>query len=81
MTYMWNLKYDTNESIYESEAESWTQTRLAAAQEETVWGGDGMGAWDQQKLNTTQRMNKRQGPTVWYRELYLISCDKPKWRT
>ena len=23
-TYMWNLKYDTNEPIYETETESWT---------------------------------------------------------
>ena len=23
---MWNLKYDTNEPIYETETESWTQT-------------------------------------------------------
>ena len=24
-TYMWNLKYDENELIYETETESWTQ--------------------------------------------------------
>ena len=24
ITYMWNLKYDTNEPIYETETESWT---------------------------------------------------------
>ena len=24
ITYMWNLKYDTNEPIYETERESWT---------------------------------------------------------
>ena len=24
ITYMWNLKYDTNEPIYETEIESWT---------------------------------------------------------
>ena len=80
MTYMWNLKQDTNESMYETEAESCT-SRLAVAQEERVWGRDGLGAWDQQMLNTTQRMNKPQGLTVWNRELYLISSDKPKWRT
>ena len=70
----------THESLYESEAESWTQTRLAVAQEERVWGRDGLGVWDQQMLNTSQRMNKPQGPAVWHRELYLTSCDKPKWR-
>ena len=25
-------------------------------------------------------IGKRQVPTVWHRELYLISCDKPKWK-
>ena len=25
ITYMWNLKYDTNEPIYETETDSWTQ--------------------------------------------------------
>ena len=24
ITYLWNLKYDTNEPIYETETESWT---------------------------------------------------------
>ena len=24
ITYIWNLKYDTNEPIYETETESWT---------------------------------------------------------
>ena len=24
ITYMWNLKYDTNEPIYETETDSWT---------------------------------------------------------
>ena len=24
ITYMWNLKYDTNEPVYETETESWT---------------------------------------------------------
>ena len=25
-------------------------------------------------------MDKQQGPTVQHRELYLISCDEPKWK-
>ena len=31
ITYMWTLKYDTNEPIYESEIESGTQNRLVIA--------------------------------------------------
>ena len=26
------------------------------------------------------RIDKQQGPTVYHRELYLISCDKPYWK-
>ena len=37
--YMWNLKYDTKEPIYE------TENRLVAAKGEGVAGRDGMGDW------------------------------------
>ena len=36
---MWNLKYDTNELICETETDSQTQNRLAVAK------GDGVGGW------------------------------------
>ena len=38
MTQMWNLKYDTNESIYETETYSQTQ-RIDL-------GRNGLGVWD-----------------------------------
>ena len=41
-TYMWNLKYDTNELIYETETDS--QTR--GCQGEGDVGRDGLGVWD-----------------------------------
>ena len=73
---MWNLKYDTNELIYKTETDSWTQKT-------NLWlpkgkGGAGeLGVWDQQMQTITYRMDKQQGPTVEHRELYPISCDKP----
>ena len=36
---MWNIKYDTNESIYETETESWIENRLAVAKGEDFGGG------------------------------------------
>ena len=77
MTYRWNLKFDTNEHIYETETDSQTQRTdlwLPRGRE----GGEGwMGGWDQQMQTIMYRMDKQQGPTVQHRELYSISCDKP----
>ena len=36
---MWNLKYDTNEPIYEAERDSQTEIRLVVVQGEQGWGG------------------------------------------
>ena len=45
ITYMCTLKYDTNESIYESETDSQTQrTDLWLPRSE--WRRDGDGVWD-----------------------------------
>ena len=27
-----------------------------------------------------QRMDKQQGPTIYHREPYSVSCDKPQWK-
>ena len=43
ITYVWNLKYDTNESIYETETESQTQNRLVVAKRV---GGGGRMEWE-----------------------------------
>ena len=44
ITYMWNLKYDTNELIYETETDS--ENRLVVAKGEGQWGRDVLGVWD-----------------------------------
>ena len=42
---MWNVKYDTNEHIYETETDSQTENRLVVAKGEE--GGEGvLGIWD-----------------------------------
>ena len=41
---MWNLKYDTNELIYETDSD--IENRLVAAKKEESWGRDGLGIWD-----------------------------------
>ena len=39
ITYMWNLKYDTNEHTY-------LEKRLVAAKRVQAWGREGLGVWD-----------------------------------
>ena len=42
------------------------------------WSGrDGVGDWGKQMQTITYRMDKQQSSTLYHRELYLISCDKP----
>ena len=36
-------------------------------------GRDKLVVWDQQVHTTIHKREKQQGPTVWYREVYLIS--------
>ena len=45
---MWNLKYDTNKYIYETEIDSQTdiENRLMVVKEEVGYGRDGLGVWD-----------------------------------
>ena len=44
ITYKWNLKYDTNERIYETDRQTHRQNRLVVAKGE--WGREGLGVWD-----------------------------------
>ena len=78
ITYMWNLKYDTNKLIYETETDSQTQrTDLWLPRGKGQGGGvDGEFGVSRCKLLYIE-MDKQQGPTVQHRELYSISCDKP----
>ena len=45
ITYMWNLKYDTNEFVYETERLTDIENRLVVTKREA---GDGLGVWDEQ---------------------------------
>jgi len=45
ITYTWNLKYDTNELIYETETDSQTENRLMVAKGEGVERREGLGGW------------------------------------
>ena len=68
ITYIWNLKQDTNESRYETPTDSQTQrTDLGLPK---VGRQDGVGDWVQQMYAFIHRMDKQQGPTVQHRELY-----------
>ena len=61
---MWNLKYDTNEPIYETETDSQTQRT-------DLWlprwrlGEGWIGVWGQQMQTIIYKMDKKQSPTVY----------------
>ena len=39
---MWNLRYETDEHVYETETESWRQTKWVVAKKEEVGWRDGV---------------------------------------
>ena len=45
VAYMWNLRYDTNEFVYETERLTDLENRLVVAKREA---GDELGFWDEQ---------------------------------
>ena len=56
---MWNLHYDTNETIYETETDSWTwRTALWSPKGRTLQG-DGVGSWGEQIEATVYRMDEK----------------------
>ena len=60
---MWNLKYDTNELIYETEIDSHTENRLVVAKEKG--GGRRMPReFRVSRCKLSHRKDKQQGPTV-----------------
>ena len=79
ITYLWNLKYDTNEPIYETETDSQTQRTDWGCQEDRVRAGR-IGSLGLAEANCFIQMDKQQGLTVERRELYSTSCDKPSWK-
>ena len=48
---MWNLKYDTNEPVCETETDSQTQGADFCSCQEGQVGKDGLGVWDYQMQN------------------------------
>ena len=67
ISYMWNLKYDTNELIYKTDSQT-QKTNLWLPKEK--WGGerDELGVWDQQIQTAICKIDKQQGSTVQHRE-------------
>ena len=71
------MEYDRNEHIYEIRTDSDTQTNL--------WLPGGKGEVREGRIGSlgladanyiVYRMDKQQGPNIWPRELYSVSCDK-----
>ena len=58
---MWNLKYDTNDPIYETEIKS--QTESSGLQQWEKGGGMGVSGLAETQTRTF-RMHKQQGPTI-----------------
>ena len=78
ITYLWNLKQDTNEHKYKTKTDSQIQrTDLWFPVVGCMCVREGLGFWDQQMQTIVYRMDKQQGPTGQHRELYSISYDKP----
>ena len=76
ITYMWNLKHGTNESIYKQKQTHRHRDQTCGCQ---VGGEEGEGWTGNLGLvtqTTTFRMDKQQGPTVEHRELYPVFWDK-----
>ena len=66
ITYMWNLKYDTNEPVYKTVTDSQTQrTKLWSPGQREV-GRDGLGVWGWQMQTIMFRMDKQQYPIEYY---------------
>ena len=77
ITYVQNLKYDTNELIYKTETDSQIQKTNLWLPKGEGEGRDKLGVWDQQIQTTIYKIDKQQGPTVQHGELHSISCNKP----
>ena len=72
---MGNLN-DTNELIYETETDSQKQRPDLQLPSEVRRGGKDWKFGISRGKLLIYRIDKQQGPTVWHKELYSISCDK-----
>ena len=59
ITYMRNLKINTNESTYKTETDSQTQKRNRATKGEREGGRNRIGEWDKQKQTTKHEIDKQ----------------------
>ena len=46
ITYVWNLKYDTNELIYKTETDTDVENKHTVTKGEWGWGRNKLGVWD-----------------------------------
>ena len=69
ITYMWNLKYDTNEIIYETETESQIYRTNLWLPKRRELGEGRTGSLGLADVTNIHRMEKQQGPTVQHRKL------------
>ena len=53
------------------------ENKLMATKGKRGQGRDKLGVWDSQVQTTICKIHKQPGPSVWHRELYSISCNKP----
>ena len=77
ITYMWNLKYGTNEL---TETDSQTENKLMVTKGERVVAKNKVSILFYEIQNSMYKRDKQQGLTVYHRELYIyiyISCNKP----
>ena len=75
ITYMQNLKKDTNELIYKTETDSQTSKINLWLQRGSVGVKEGLGAWGLAYAHYVYRMDSQWGPAVQDMEIYSIFCD------
>ena len=59
ITYMWNVKYDTNETNFKTETDSQTQRTDLRLPKGGRWEKSGVQVWDQQMKTIIQSMDKQ----------------------
>ena len=77
ITYMWNLKYGTDNPIYKTESDYRHGEYIQGCQGVEV---DGQGVWGWKMQTITFGMDKQWGRTVQHRELYPISWVRIWWK-
>ena len=58
ITYMWNLRYDTNKLIYKIETDS-QREQTCGCQGEEGWGRGGLGVWGEQMETIILRVDNQ----------------------